>query len=167
MEHIFFCPKCGATYGLNSPNEIKDCADCNIRTVYTGHTDETWSLLSPEDKRNIKETQGSKAIYQPGRNMAAGVSTVNNRSNSSYASSSNTTASIIKVFGIISIVAGFIVGIVLGNAYSILDIGKYYTHASFNWGIFLGVFFSFTFIGLLLIGIAEIIRLLTSIDNKR
>lgn len=42
MEYIYFCPKCGATYGQEKNNYVKVCSDCYVETVYSGYTDEEW-----------------------------------------------------------------------------------------------------------------------------
>lgn len=65
----------------------------------------------------------------------------------------NTVATIMEVVGIVSMVVGLIAGITLANAYKLAS-------GSFNFGIFLGVFFAFLLIGFLFIGLAEIIKLL-------
>lgn len=79
---------------------------------------------------------------------------------------SNGTAKALKIFGAISIVAGFFIGVILGNVYPALEVTSYHTYTSFNWGIFLGVLFMFVFIGLLMIGIGEIIYALERIEKK-
>ena len=84
-----------------------------------------------------------------------------NTNNNSYYDNNNKIAMILRVFAIIEIVAGFIVGGILGDTF-----GVGYRGYDFNWGLFVGIVVAGFMIGIFILGFAEIIQLLQDIKYK-
>ncbi len=75
---------------------------------------------------------------------------------------SNPVATALTVIAILIFLCGFIAGIVLGN----VEVGSIYTHTEFSFAIAF-TYWAISFIsGIMMLGFAEIIKLLTSIKNK-
>lgn len=64
MEYIFLCPKCGSTYGQEKSDSIKVCSDCNVKTVFSGFTDEEWYNKSFAERNTIAADMRKEAEKQ-------------------------------------------------------------------------------------------------------
>ena len=153
MEYIYFCPNCKKIVGSKDTNG-KTCPDCNSPALYTGYTNQEWWYNLTREERDKRE---SELLGNEPSASSSNTTASNSQSIPQYESDTkNGIASLIKVIAWLDFVGWFIIGIVLGR-------GLYGDFSFFScllyWVIGLVS-------GVMLLGFAEIIQLLHTINQK-